>query len=232
MLRLLLIGEGSTELGTAYGDSPPDLSDAVAACLFNNLLQQEAKARKLQVRPYSFEIARKMTSIPTAKASVRVEKNRLRFSNSPWVRKLASIVMLTKLYGLDGVVIQQDREKSKHPSLYDARLEILKAYGSEPLPLLIVVSPCRSVETWLLCDTTTVQKLLGESPANLFSGDPEERPPPDELKDWIAGISKKRHTTWRNISVALAKNITAEAISKRCCTSYSGFSQCIAAMFS
>jgi len=130
------------------------------------------------------------------------------------------------------VVILLDQERTNLPdarkTVLDAQAAYLKARpeagsASSPVPKLVVGVARRCLETWLLVDPDARETVFGCRDPDPFSGDPEERPAPRELKRQLKEFCKPRNLKEHHARRTLAATAKPEVLKKRCPKSYAPF---------
>ena len=143
--------------------------------------------------------------------------------------KVIRALFLAAQKGIDGVVILIDREKKSQPDRAGRMKEGRKRFRENSLddfgPACAVGAACRSIETWLLVDSDARRDVFGDDSPDPFSKDPEERPAPRKLKEYIqsrcAGKGIDPYTAYEN----LARYARPAELERRCRTSYPPFAE-------
>ena len=233
--RLLLVGSGPTEIGRqpVNRHGKPDLSGAVLPHLLDNLLDYlrghpSDRSSSSAFRRYEVAAVRKFDSLQTI--PVLGGPSVVRGADE---KKVRMALFLAEQRGLDGVVILIDRESKTQPDrakrLRQGREQYRKAHiGKGEEVACAVGAACRSVETWLLADPHARQKVFGSNTPNPFSGDPEDRPPPGQLKKHIAGQAQRAGKDPHEAYEELAKAARPDELRRRCKTSYPPFADDVA----
>jgi hypothetical protein len=81
------------------------------------------------------------------------------------------------------------------------------------------------LETWLLADPQARKQVFGAACGNPFSGDPEARPAPGALKDYIARGAAREHLETKTVYENLAKAARPNELKKACPNSYAPFAE-------
>jgi hypothetical protein len=222
--RLLLVGAGPTEVGK---DSPwtggePDLHGAVLPCLLDRLLVAKHRlAFPQEDRLYSVPKVQSFDGIKTIPS--KTAGRRIKSLDGEKVR-LAMV--LAKIRGYHGVVVLIDRESLSQPDraqrMKDGR-ESYRSSAPDKGPACAIGAACRAIETWLLADAKARAEVFGPDAPDPFSGNPEERPPPRELKQYIADKAAKANLSQAQAYVDLARASSPDEIGRRCVTSYPPF---------
>jgi len=141
-------------------------------------------------------------------------------------------MFLADTLGLDGVVILIDRESKRAPDraqrLRDGRRRYRNAAGDSKVACAVGAA-CRSVETWLLADPVARREVFGATAPDPFSGDPEDRPPPRILKQYIGDRALGAHMDLKDAHEGLARAARPSQLRRACVTSYPPFADDVAA---
>jgi hypothetical protein len=225
-LRLLLVGEGPTEMGTGLPENPPDPNEACGCVWLTRVVNFDAQKLGKRARKYEFvRCFRASRLVVAGKTTVRVAQGKLHLNRPAWLGKLVAATQLVKAYQLDGVVICQDREAKDNSNLHLYKLWEQVAESTVGIDglLVIICNPCRSTETWLLADQRAVDKVLSANGESPFTGDPEDRPPPSVLKVWLEERASEVKLALEEAWIALAKTASPDQLARRCRTSYPPF---------
>jgi len=225
--RLLLVGAGETEIGRPeYGSRVPrDLRGAVLPHLLDRILGPPDGELFLKEGNRRYEIGGiiafdRLLRIPTTESATSSSLSNM---DSEKTRR---VLLLAELEGFDAVVVLIDRESKRQPDrarrLREGR-DAFRRTGGTATIACAVGAPCRCVETWLLVDSEARESVLGATAGNPFSGDPEDRPPPHRLKQFIAQAAGTGHLDRWDAYERLARESRPEEIRARCTTSYPPF---------
>jgi|GEM_PF-4003054 len=177
---LHVVGEGETELGHSYSESPPDYNDAMLPCILDKLVQFACGGSSVE---YILSTAQKLSHIK-ASGKIKIEKSTVVVQKPVLKQKLVSAIVTAQAKGCDGLVVQLDREKKQYPSMYDIASEVERDHAELFTGgfIVVVINPCRSVETWLLADNAALEAVFGSGSRYNFGGKAEDRRTPTDLK--------------------------------------------------
>jgi hypothetical protein len=220
--KLLLVGAGESEIGrSARGGSGVDLRGAVLPWLLEPILAERGGNLLFGRRPYEVAEVRKFDQL----ALMGPPKKRFEPEGRD-EQKARKALLLAEIRGLDGVVILIDRESKKQPDRA-ARLrqgrDSFRRDRAACGPACAIGASCRSVETWLLADPHARTSVFGQDAPDPFSGDPEDRPSPRELKRYIEAMAKGKGAELPDVYEGLAKAARPDELRSRCKTSYPPF---------
>jgi hypothetical protein len=141
--------------------------------------------------------------------------------------RVRAALLLAATQELDGVFVLKDCEQEGgfdlQKRLRDARIDFEKNDSDTHRPCLVVATPSRVHETWLLADTNVVTSVFGSEGVYKFSQSPENRPHSDKLKAHIKAQSKRCHIQPNEARRRLAFLASPKTLTKRCPKCYPGF---------
>jgi hypothetical protein len=121
---------------------------------------------------------------------------------------------------LDGVVIIRDCERSGNQGLGETLRAAKDAYSAHdnasPRPALVIAAPSRCHETWLLADRDATRAVLGDPGLHHFSGNPEDRPHCDDLKNHLKQHAERVHLPLPEVRRLLSFRARPAELAKRC----------------
>ncbi len=222
--RLLLVGAGRAEIGVSLATQAQaaDAYQGVLPWLLDGILAQRA-GRLFPSGEWPFEVS--LTMRFDRLLTLRRRGRRGVLSNRD-AEKVRRAMLLAELNGLDGVALLIDRETLTQPDRAERLRRGREAYRAADQSARVacgVGAACRSVETWLLVDPCGRTRVFGSSAPSPFSGDPERRPPPTELKRHIEQWSRQRGISGDQAYEDLAKAARPSELRRRCQTSYPPF---------
>lgn len=214
MARLVLIGEGATEVGKMPRVDKLDLTNAVLPQLLARFLVGE-DWQDQDALPFIVTAARPWVHL-------KVHGPRKKKIQD---RKVALAMQLAAFSETEAIVFLLDKEKYDGPDRREAILKAVDDYKAQSgFDVVVVVgAPSRSVETWLLVDDDVRAEVLGPTADSPFSGDPERRPPPRTLKTYIDDHAREAHMTPPETRRKLAARSRPEVLEQQCPTSYGPF---------
>ncbi len=219
--RLLFVGEGPDDIGR---DVKP--GGAAAGFLQSSLT---APGDPDAIDELAFTIARVQRWVTLR--IPRPRTTRLSFEDvvaidSEGMRVLAALVV-AQAQELDGVFVLKDCEQegrfNLQKTLRHARTVFEKNNPSAERPRLVVATPSRVHETWLLADANAVESVFGSDGIYRFSKSPEDRPHGDELKSHIESHSLRCHLKPHEARRQLASRASPKTLSTRCPKCYPSF---------
>jgi hypothetical protein len=224
--RLFLVGSGPTEIGRGAGNR--DSSEGVLPSLLENILAPQT-GRFFSNGARAFEVAAterfdKLITLP--------RQGRRKQLTDRDAEKTVLAMFKAEISGWDGVVILIDRESRSQPDrvarLQAGRHAYRQADQNSGLACAVGAA-CRSVETWLLADPIARNCVFGSSAPDPFHADPEDRPPPRELKAYIESHAGQLGIEWLDACVKLAIEARPSELRTRCRTSYPPFADEVSA---
>ena len=96
-------------------------------------------------------------------------------------------------------------------------------------PACAVGATCRCIETWLLADSRARKEIFGSDAEDPFSDNPEQRPHPRRLKQYIEDHCDEQHLDRSSVYEDLARSARPEELERRCPTSYPPFAADVSA---
>lgn len=172
---------------------------------------------ELHEEPYAFEVVDAQTL-----QDLRVHRSR---RGRVFNRKIGLALHNVEELRAQGIAILVDRERPKDPDPREAVLAEAERFREDADCEFAVVAgaPCRSLETWLLADAEARRAAFGSAGADPFSGDPEHRPPPRELKKDLERRCEEAHLEVHDARRVLAGNARPKELARRCPESYGPF---------
>ncbi|MBD3334966.1 MAG: DUF4276 family protein [Candidatus Eisenbacteria bacterium] len=224
--RLLLVGEGETEVGRAQSArEEPNLSGAVLPHFLDRILDRNTPPSSMRRR---FEVAsvRKFSTIPVMQTWNQASPTPRQLPRNSDSQRIRRAMFLAKQHDCDGVVVLIDREHPNQPDRRERMCQGRAAYrndATDSAPACAIGAACRCSETWLLADSQARAEVLGPNAGDPFSGDPEQRPPPRVLKAHISNCCQALGLGQHEAREALARNARPAELRQRCSTSYPPF---------
>lgn len=149
------------------------------------------------------------------------------FRLKPDAERVRAAMVIAATRGDDGVVVLRDCEQPDRfdlqVTLRQARQDYANHESGTKRPILVVATPSRCHETWLLADIETVRQISGQSISRIFSGDPEARPHCDDLKSRIATLATASQMKLPEFRERLAFAARPKVLSKHCPKCYQPF---------
>lgn len=141
--------------------------------------------------------------------------------------RVRAALVIASTQELDGVFVLKDCEQEGRfgvqISLRAARGDFEKNDSAVNRPRLVVATPSRVHETWLLADRDAVKSVFGSEGTYKFSQSPEDRPPSETLKTHIEAQSKRCLIKPHEARRRLAFRASPETLKKKCPKCYPAF---------
>ncbi len=141
--------------------------------------------------------------------------------------RVRAALVIASTQELDGVFVLKDCEQEGRfglqTSLRAARVDFEKNDSKTNRPRLVVATPSRAHETWLLADQGAAKLVFGSEGVYKFSQSPENRPPSDTLKAHILSQSKRCHLKPTDARRRLAFRASPLVLTTKCPKCYPGF---------
>ncbi len=224
--RLLLVGEGETEVGRMeWAREEPNLSGAVLPHFLDGILD-ERTAPSNRCRKYEVALVRKFSTIPVMRTRNHASPTPLQLPQNSDSERIRRAMFLAKQHDCDGVVVLIDREHPNQPDRRQRMCQGRAAYRNaspDSAPACAIGAACRCSETWLLADSQAREDVFGPDAGDPFSEDPEQRPAPRRLKAHMSSCCQAQGLDKYEAREALAKNARPVELRQRCRTSYPPF---------
>lgn len=222
-LRLLFVGEGPHDVGR---DEDGQRGGALAG-LLHALLVEPGSA--LDESEWPFEVIPRVWTtlapqLPGPNRRPRSFEGAMKLSND--ARRVQAAILLAHTEGLDAVAVMRDCETRDRDDLGE-QLRLGRdqyAAAEEGLhPAVVIATPARSHETWLLADEDAVEAELGSVGRYRFTRDAEDRPDATTLKQHLRHHCDRCHREEFDVRRELAFRGRPDAIERRCPKQYKPF---------
>ncbi len=164
-----------------------------------------------------------------SKLTLQIPPNRRQQKNSTFEemvatgsdgRRVLAAITLARTLELDTVFVLKDCEQQDRfdllKELRNAKHQFQANDPADKPPSLVVATPSRVHETWLLADSAAVRRVFGDQGVYSFSKSPEERPHSDELKSHIKSHASRCLMKPHEARRQLAFQASPKSLKSRC----------------
>lgn len=219
--RLLFVGEGPQDVGRE------EYPGGAAAGFLQAALMGPGNPVEAEGLAFVIAAMRQWTMLPVPSPKTKKRSfGDLMSLNTEGDRVRAALV-LARTQGLDGVFVLKDCEQQGRFDLQDTLRHAREVFeANDPMtsrPRLVVATPSRAHETWLLADPNAVISVFGPKGVYAFSKSPESRPPSEKLKSHITSHSDRCHLNPAESRRRLAYGASPKTLSSQCPKCYPTF---------